>query len=368
MYIRPKKAIISCEQTKALTVTMADKKQKSSRKIKEERTRQVIIQDQNLTAEEPSVQQTATAEKPPVPPTATEPAGHAYTLHIEHSPGPRETPKLNENEKASPNISYSREQLDKLSSLRSKPSQTPAPVKKLSVKIWNTLEWIATSALIFMVLFFAINFQAYYEIFQMKLDKLRGVFNINPYLEKILPSSEQVTQQLLPITQTSDQNKKQIPQIGLSVAPPDERVIIPRINKNVPVIEINPENLIKRDWNALEKDIQQALQNGVVHYPGTAQPGENGNVVITGHSSYFLWDPGRFKDVFALLHEVDIGDTIVVYYNQKKYLYKVYDKKVVLPEQVDVLTQGGDNRLTLITCTPVGTNLKRLIVLAKPES
>jgi sortase A len=104
----------------------------------------------------------------------------------------------------------------------------------------------------------------------------------------------------------------------------------------------------------------------VVHYPGTAEPGQNGNVVITGHSSYFVWDPGGFKDVFALLHEVNIGDKIIVYHQQIPYSYQVYDKKVVMPDQVDVLTQAGENRLTLITCTPVGTNLKRLVVFAKP--
>ncbi|MGL5831434.1 MAG: sortase, partial [Candidatus Altimarinota bacterium] len=103
-----------------------------------------------------------------------------------------------------------------------------------------------------------------------------------------------------------------------------------------------------------------------VHYPGTAYPGDNGNVVITGHSSYFPWDPGRFKDVFALLHQVSVGDEVVVYQDQKKYKYVVYEKKVVSPSQVEVLTQDGSDRLTLITCTPVGTDLNRLIVLAKP--
>ena len=49
-------------------------------------------------------------------------------------------------------------------------------------------------------------------------------------------------------------------------------------------------------------------------------------------------------------------------FNQKKYLYEVYDKQIILPNQVDILTQGGDDRLTLITCTPIGTNLKRLVL------
>ncbi|MND04593.1 Sortase family protein [compost metagenome] len=61
-----------------------------------------------------------------------------------------------------------------------------------------------------------------------------------------------------------------------------------------------------------------------------------------------------------------MGDTVIVYHNQKKYFYQVYDTQVVTPDKIDILTQRGENRLTLITCTPVGTNLKRLVIFAKP--
>lgn len=235
----------------------------------------------------------------------------------------------------------------------------------LEVKIWNTLEWLATSALIFTVIFFATNFNAYSTLFLDKLNQLRGNVQTNPFVQNLThPAS--TTQQPLPIATTANQSKKQIPYLAIQITPPDDRIVIPRINKNVPIVKVNSENLIKRDWAALETDIQEALRYGVVHYPGSAEPGEDGNVVITGHSSYFSWDPGRFKDVFALLHQVVIGDTVVVFHNQRQYLYKVYDKQVVTPDQIDVLTQKGENRLTLITCTPVGTNLKRLVIFAHP--
>jgi len=159
-----------------------------------------------------------------------------------------------------------------------------------------------------------------------------------------------------------------IPPLDLEVAPLDNRIIIPKINKNIPIVRVSSENLVKRDWGRLESDIQQALRNGVVHYPGTSLPGQKGNVVITGHSSYFPWDPGRFKDVFALLHDVNEGDKIVIYYDQKRYVYEITSKEVVLPADVHVLEQVDENKLTLITCTPIGTNLKRLIVTAKQIS
>jgi len=244
--------------------------------------------------------------------------------------------------------------------------QKSAPsTSKIAFKIWSTLEWIATSALIFTVLFFIINFNAYSTLFLDKLNQLRGTFEVNPAVQSLVHPASQ-TQQPLPIAATPDQSKKQIPYLDIEIAPPDDRIIIPRINKNVPIVRVSDAALIKRDWSALESDIQGALQQGVVHYPGTPYPGEKGNVVITGHSSYFSWDPGRFKDVFALLQEVIVGDTVVIYHNQKKYYYQVYHTEIVTPDKIDVLAQNGDNRLTLITCWPVGTNLKRLVVFAKP--
>lgn len=102
-----------------------------------------------------------------------------------------------------------------------------------------------------------------------------------------------------------------------------------------------------------------------MHYPGTAYPNQIGNVVITGHSSYFPWDPGRFKDVFALLHGLKLSDEITVYYEQEKFVYQVSEIKVVTPDKVDVLGPTDDSQLTLITCTPIGTNEKRLIVIGK---
>lgn len=237
---------------------------------------------------------------------------------------------------------------------------------RIGIKIWNFLEWIAVSALIFVVFFFAMNWSSYSELIKLKLDHATGNFELNPFIKDLITDDEGETQELLPMASTSEQSITQIPPLNLDIAPPDDRIIIPRINKNVPVVAVSTENLIKRDWQALESDIQGALQDGVVHYPGTAQAGETGNVVLTGHSSYFPWDPGRFKDVFALLHEIVVGDELIVYHDQKPFRYRVYKTQVVTPDQIEVLTQEGEDRLTLITCTPVGTNLKRLIVLAEP--
>lgn len=241
----------------------------------------------------------------------------------------------------------------------------PAPThSRTSEKIWNFLQLISTTAVIFAIAFVAMNWSAYQVIFEKRIGDILGTTD-NSELVKIA-SDRQITQDLLPQATSLESAKSKIPPLDLEIAPPDTRIIIPSINTNVPVIPVSSRNLIRRDWSALENDIQEALRSGVVHYPGTALPGEDGNTVITGHSSYFPWDPGRFKDVFALLHDLNNKDRIVVYHNQRKYVYEVSNIKVVLPEQVEVLNQQGDERLTLLTCTPIGTNLKRLIIEASP--
>lgn len=293
-----------------------------------------------------------------------------YELHIEAANPPGTGPKIHA--AASPIKSKSRKKTHrphtKVSKGRAlkKDEYLSARKPRIGTKIWNFLEWIAISALIFVVFFFAMNWASYSELIKLKLDHITGNFELDPFIADLITDDEGATQELLPMASTPEQSVTQIPPLSLDIAPPDDRIIIPRINKNVPIVAVSTENLIKRDWEALEADIQGALQDGVVHYPGTAEAGENGNVVITGHSSYFPWDPGRFKDVFALLHEIVVGDDIIVYRDQKPFRYRVYETKVVTPQQVEVLTQEGDDRLTLITCTPVGTNLKRLIVLAEP--
>ncbi|MBL4694536.1 class D sortase [Candidatus Gracilibacteria bacterium] len=242
--------------------------------------------------------------------------------------------------------------------------KTPEPKRNFKTIISDASHQIIASVVIFAIGFLAMNFSAFYSI---------GKFKVQSWLQGDEPTileefvQEQVpTKTVLQVSKDLNSQKVNIPELSLSVGPSDNRIIIPRINQNLPVVRVSSQNLVKRDWKALETDIQSALKNGVVHYPGTSLPGQNGNVVITGHSSYFPWDPGRFKDVFALLHQVVEGDEIVLYQDQEKFSYVVQEIKVVLPEDIEVLKQTPDDRLTLITCTPVGTNLKRLIVIAKP--
>jgi LPXTG-site transpeptidase (sortase) family protein len=139
-------------------------------------------------------------------------------------------------------------------------------------------------------------------------------------------------------------------------------VIIPKINVQIPTVFEVPSNS--------EADIQAGLENGVVHYPTTPKPGEIGNTAFFGHSSNNIFNKGRYKFAFVLLHKIQDGDTFYLTYNGVVYGYKVIDTKIVPPNDVSVLDSvpGENATATLITCDPPGTTINRLIVVGRQVS
>jgi sortase A len=144
---------------------------------------------------------------------------------------------------------------------------------------------------------------------------------------------------------------------------PEPLLIIPKINVDVPVIYD-----IGNDYDSQ----MAAMTKGVAQFaiPGAnSHPGQIGNTVIAGHSSNDLLDPGDYKFIFAQLDRLNVGDTIYANYNSKRYTYSVTKKEVVKPTDVDKLVYPTTKPiLTLLTCTPVGTSVNRLLVTAEQIS
>lgn len=109
------------------------------------------------------------------------------------------------------------------------------------------------------------------------------------------------------------------------------------------------------------------LAVSLVHYGGTALPGEYGNTVVFGHSTLVqLYNPKNYKTIFSLLPTLKAGDEIDVTYDGISYKYVVYDMTVTDPSDLSALAQRfDDSYLTLITCVPPGTYWQRLHVFAK---
>jgi len=141
-----------------------------------------------------------------------------------------------------------------------------------------------------------------------------------------------------------------------------DEVIIPKINVEIPVNYSNTST----NENVIEND----LESGVVHYPTTVMPGQDGNSAFFGHSSNNIFNPGQYKFAFVLLHTLVPGDTFYLTYNDKVYVYKVITKNIVSPSDVYVLNAVANQTATatLITCDPPGTSINRLVVVGQQIS
>jgi len=110
----------------------------------------------------------------------------------------------------------------------------------------------------------------------------------------------------------------------------------------------------------------KALLSGVAQYKGTALPGQGGNIFIFGHSS--TWNgEGQYAQAFAKLNDLDSGDKIVLYYQNREFIYNVAKKEIVAADDFSSLNPTKSEQVTLMTCWPIGSNLKRLVVVAKLE-
>ncbi|MFH1129515.1 MAG: sortase [Patescibacteria group bacterium] len=132
-----------------------------------------------------------------------------------------------------------------------------------------------------------------------------------------------------------------------------DRLLIPSLNIEAPVVlSQNPE----------EKSLQADLEKGVIFLPGSTALNENGTMVIMGHSSAYPWYKGQYGSIFALLNKLNIGDEIIVLSKQKSFVYRVEGKEIKAPK--DLIFQKDENNsvLYLVSCWPVNTAWKRIVV------
>lgn len=138
---------------------------------------------------------------------------------------------------------------------------------------------------------------------------------------------------------------------------PNFSIVIPKIGANARIIS----NVDASD----EKIYLDALNKGVAQVLGTAFPGEGGHIFLFAHSTDYFWNIGVYNAIFYLLNKLEPKDEVNLFYKGQRYLYRVVDKKIADPSQVEYLTRKTNKEfLTLQTCWPPGTTLKRLLVFA----
>ncbi len=138
-------------------------------------------------------------------------------------------------------------------------------------------------------------------------------------------------------------------------------IVIPKIGANARVIaNVDPYN---------SREYQDALTRGVAHARGTAVPGAVGNVFLFAHSSEDFYNALRYNAVFYLINKLEPGDEIDLYYRNTKFVYRVTGKKIVGANDVSYLRgESAKPILTLMTCWPPGTTLKRILVFGELTS
>ncbi|HKW99743.1 MAG TPA: class D sortase [Bryobacteraceae bacterium] len=110
-----------------------------------------------------------------------------------------------------------------------------------------------------------------------------------------------------------------------------------------------------------EGDGEPTLRHAVGHLPGTALPGQAGNVVLAGHRDTF----------FRPLRHIRRGDNITLRTLHGSYRYRVDQIEIVKPSDTAVLASTKSPELTLVTCYPfhfIGHAPKRFIVRAELRS
>jgi len=219
---------------------------------------------------------------------------------------------------------------------------------KIAVKIVKSF---IVLIVVFYVIFGVANAQTILDIFK---DRTTG---ITPENQKRIEIVEKIGSN--PSDQSQSKNASQISVTADAKANfKNDWLYYPRLNIEGAV-----------EWNVEMQNANGQMINNLVHIAGTAQPEQNGDMLIAGHSSYYLWAKGNYKDILAPLVSSEQTDSIFIKKDNKLYQYKVADIYQIGASEDLKLNEGGSAKknLYLMTCVPIGTNLRRLVIRADFE-
>jgi len=110
--------------------------------------------------------------------------------------------------------------------------------------------------------------------------------------------------------------------------------------------------------------LDAALLKGAVRYPTSAKLGENGNIIIFGHSSYLPVVHNQAFKAFNEVAKLTAGEPILVYADGRRYTYAVESVEAANIENSAIPLTVEGAKLTLVTCNSFGDKTDRFIVTA----
>jgi len=155
------------------------------------------------------------------------------------------------------------------------------------------------------------------------------------------PNEAEIPEHLRPMVQS-------LANIPVPTPAPDQtvRLQIPRLNVDAPVVQGD-------GWEQLKKGVGQHI--------GSANPGQSGNVVLSAHNDVY-------GELFRHLDQLQPGDEVIVYTQQRQYVYVVDRTVLVEPTAVEVMASTGSPTVTLISCYPYLVDSERIVVFARLQN
>ena len=155
------------------------------------------------------------------------------------------------------------------------------------------------------------------------------------------PNIEEIPAHLQPMVQS-------LANLPVPTAAPDQAIRI-----QIPAIEIDAPVVQGDGWEQLKKGVGQNV--------GSANPGQNGNIVLSAHNDVY-------GELFRYLDKLKPGDQVVLYTQQRQYVYVVDRTAVVEPTAVEVMASTGSPTVTLISCYPYLVDKQRIVVFAQLQN
>lgn len=155
------------------------------------------------------------------------------------------------------------------------------------------------------------------------------------------PNDAEIPEHLRPMVQS-------LANLPIPTPAPDQaiRIQIPAINVDAPIVQGD-------GWEQLKKGVGQNI--------GSANPGQNGNLVLSAHNDVY-------GEIFRHLDRLAPGDQIIIYTQQRQYVYVVERTVIVEPTAVEVMAPTGSPTATLISCYPYLVNKQRIVVFARLQN
>lgn len=177
---------------------------------------------------------------------------------------------------------------------------------------------------------------------------VKGIFNYQAIYQDIYRSLKEKKEMV-----------SRVPSIELSsefTEKPDS-LEIPKIETSAPLIFAE---------SADEKDLEKALKKGVVHYPQSVLPGQEGQIIILGHSAPSGWPKKDYDWIFSRLNELNLGDEIFLNFEHQQYYYLVSQKSILeVGQELPQLLTNAESMLVLLSCWPPGVSERRIAISAE---